>query len=56
MDFCWYTSGWKAALSSGQGTGDEARNITLQQYRWLMEGLSIEQPKAHRPIKGLEII
>lgn len=37
-------------------TGDEARQLTAQQYRWLMEGLSIEQPKAHRPITGLSII
>ena len=25
----------------------EARALTSQQYRWLMEGLSIDQPKAH---------
>ena len=31
--------------------GDEA-----QQYRWLMEGLSIEQPGVHRPVTGLSII
>ena len=37
-------------------TGDEARQLTPQQYRWLMEGLSIDQPKAHRPITGLSII
>ena len=37
-------------------TGKEARQLTAQQYRWLMEGLSIEQPKAHRPITGLSII
>ncbi len=30
--------------------GDEARELTLQQYRWLMEGLSIEQPKALHPV------
>ena len=34
----------------------EARALTPQQYRWLMEGLSIDQPKAHRPVNGLEII
>ena len=27
----------------------EARSITRQEYRWLMEGLSIDQPKAIRP-------
>ena len=37
-------------------TGEEARQLTPQQYRWLMEGLSIDQPKAHRPIMGLSII
>lgn len=36
--------------------GAEARELTWQQYRWLMEGLSIEQPKAHRPVKGLSIL
>jgi transposase len=34
----------------------EARDITLQQLRWLMEGLSINQPKAHRPVKDLSIL
>ena len=34
----------------------EARSLTAQQYRWLMEGLSIDQPKAHEPEKGLEIV
>ena len=36
--------------------GAEARELTWQQYRWLMEGLSVEQPKAHRPVKGLSIL
>ena len=36
--------------------GEEARQLTAQQYRWLMEGLSVEQPKAHKPISGLKII
>ena len=34
----------------------EAKAITWQQFRWLMEGLSIEQPKAHRKVSGLHII
>ena len=34
----------------------EARALTPQQYRWRMEGLSIDQPKAHRPVNGLEIV
>lgn len=33
----------------------EAKEITPRQYRWLMEGLEIEQPKAHREIKGLSL-
>lgn len=33
----------------------EAKALTPQQYRWLMEGLSVDQPKAHHPIFGLEI-
>ena len=31
----------------------EVKTLTPQQYRWLMEGLQIEQPKAHRPVTGL---
>ena len=34
----------------------EAKDITPQQYRWLMEGLSIEQPKAHKTVTGLSMI
>ena len=34
----------------------EARAFTPQQYRWLMEGLSVDQPKAHKPVSGLEIV
>jgi transposase len=34
----------------------EARAITPQQLRWLMEGLSINQPKAHRAVKDLSIL
>ena len=33
----------------------EARQITPQQFRWLMEGLSIDQPKAHKPVTGLKM-
>lgn len=35
---------------------NEAKSLTPQQYRWLMEGLSIDQPKAHKSVFGLEII
>lgn len=34
----------------------EALQITPQQYRWLMEGLSVEQPKAHRTVHGLSML
>ena len=34
---------------------ENARQLTQQQYRWLMEGLSIDQPRAHKPVKGLKI-
>ncbi len=37
-------------------TGEEARQLTAQQYRWLMEGLNVEQPKAHKPVSGMSII
>ena len=36
--------------------GEEARQLTAQQYRWLMEGLSVEQPKAHKTVSGLNIV
>ena len=28
----------------------EVRTLTRQEFRWLMEGLSIDQPKAIRPV------
>ena len=37
-------------------TGAEARQLTAQQYRWLMEGLDVEQPKAHKAVTGLSAI
>ena len=33
----------------------EVKELTSQQYRWLMEGLQIEQPKAHRAVTGLRV-
>ena len=35
---------------------NEARQLTHQQYRWLMEGLSVEQPKAHRQLQSFNTI
>lgn len=37
-------------------SASEARAVTPQQYRWLIEGLSVDQPKAHEPVSGLEIL
>ena len=37
-------------------TKNEVQALMPQQYRWLMEGLSIEQPKAHKPVTGLSMI
>lgn len=34
-------------------TADEVRALSPQQFRWLMEGLSVEQPKALRPVGNL---
>ena len=34
----------------------EARALTPQQYSWIMEGLSIEQPKAQKAIYNMEIV
>jgi transposase len=34
----------------------EARVITSQQFRWLMEGLQIEQPKALKPVGRVSVI
>lgn len=31
-------------------TPEEARKLTAQEYRWLMEGLSVNQPKANRRV------
>ena len=40
-----------------QGASEsEVKTLTPQQYRWLMEGLQIEQPKAHRPVTGLTTV
>lgn len=33
------------------GNAQEAKQLSLQQFRWLMEGLSIEQKKCISPLK-----
>lgn len=35
---------------------EEVRALTPQQYRWLMEGLKTEQPKANKAVSGLSAI
>jgi len=37
-------------------TGHEARKITGQQLRWLVEGLSVDQPRAVKPVAGLTVV
>lgn len=37
-------------------TENEARQITQQQFRWLTEGLSIDQPRAVRRAEGLSVV
>ena len=34
---------------------NEVQTLTPQQYRWLMEGLKIEQPKANKMVSGISI-
>ncbi len=34
----------------------EVKALTPQQYRWLMDGVSIDQPKAHKAVNTLEIV
>ena len=35
---------------------EEVQALTPQQYRWLMEGLKTEQPKANKAVSGLSVI
>ena len=35
---------------------EEVQALTPQQYRWLMEGLKREQPKANKAVSGLSAI
>ena len=34
----------------------EVKALTPPQYRWLMDGVSIDQPKAHKAVNTLEIV
>ncbi len=35
---------------------NEVRNITIRELRWLLDGLSTEQPKAHKEVLQRDII
>lgn len=37
-------------------TQAQAREVSLQQFRWLMEGLSVEQPRAHRAVGPKDLL
>ena len=37
-------------------TEGEARELSRQELRWLMEGLSIYQPKAHRAVTDIQTV
>ncbi|WP_369695519.1 IS66 family insertion sequence element accessory protein TnpB, partial [Alkalibaculum bacchi] len=32
-------------------SSDQVRELTMQEFKWLMEGLSVDQPKAIRSAK-----
>ena len=38
------------------GSGVCVRILAPRQYPWLMEGLKIEQPKAHKAVTGLSMV
>ncbi|MFQ6976327.1 MAG: IS66 family insertion sequence element accessory protein TnpB [Oscillibacter sp.] len=50
------TSDWSRGAYQWPRSESEVKTLTPQQYRWLMEGLQIEQPKAHRPVTGLSAV
>ncbi|WP_171822594.1 IS66 family insertion sequence element accessory protein TnpB [Sulfobacillus thermosulfidooxidans] len=37
--------------------GDTAtQSITLRPWQWLLDGLALDQPEAHRPLRGRRIV
>jgi transposase len=36
-------------------TAQEARELTPQQFRWLMEGLTVTQPRALKPVENIRM-
>ena len=51
-DLFFFTNGWSPAASCGPGQQRRPECLRLR----LMEGLSVDQPKAHKPVNGLEIV
>ena len=54
---------WASRIRSCRGSGLSVRQWCIEHqisaqtyYRWLMEGLSIDQSRAHRIVFGLEIV
>ena len=37
-------------------TGEEALELNRQELRWLLEGLSIYQPRAHRAVTDIRTV
>lgn len=37
-------------------TEEEVRELSRQELRWLLEGLSIYQPKAHRAVRDIQAV
>jgi transposase len=35
---------------------EEILDISQQEYKWLLEGLKIEQPKAHRKMEKINVV
>ena len=53
-DFSCCINGWRTEAFQWPRNKDEVRQLTPQQYRWLMEGLKTEQPKANKAVSGFE--
>ena len=47
--FCLYYNRLDTGRFQWPGDSTEEKNLTRQEYRWLLEGLSIDQPKVIRP-------
>ena len=52
MDFFCCTKGLRDGKFKWPRSEQEVRNLTHEQYIWLMQGLSVDQPKAIKKIEG----